>query len=114
MCVLTIPIVESSTLFDCTQVNSFARDIAGTDTSQSSTLLYLMAVGAIARRLIPSVVADRFFGSLNAYIFLTAITGTIIFCWSVVGLVVQFHGLGCFLWFLALESRVSSPQPLQV
>ncbi|GME40967.1 BRCT domain-containing protein [Neofusicoccum parvum] len=65
-------------------VNSFARDIAGIDTSQSSTLLYLMNGGAIAGRLIPSFVADRFFGSLNTYVFLTAIAGIIMFCWSVV------------------------------
>ncbi|KAL1625570.1 hypothetical protein SLS56_007229 [Neofusicoccum ribis] len=65
-------------------VNSFARDIAGIDTSQSSTLLYLMNGGAIAGRLVPSFVADRFFGSLNTYVFLTAIAGIIMFCWSVV------------------------------
>lgn len=41
--------------------------------------------GAIAGRLIPSIVADHFFGSLNTYVFLTAIAGTIMFCWSVVG-----------------------------
>ncbi|KAK0661082.1 Aspyridones efflux protein apdF [Lasiodiplodia hormozganensis] len=65
-------------------VNSFAHNIIHVPSSKSLTLLYLMNGISVAGRILPALFADRFFGSLNTFIFLTAIAGTIMLCWTAV------------------------------
>lgn len=48
---------------------------------------------SVVGRLLPGLFADRFFGPLNTYIFLTAIAGIVMFCWTAV------HSLsGLMIW----------------
>ncbi|KAL0254391.1 hypothetical protein SLS55_009866 [Diplodia seriata] len=65
-------------------VNSFAHGIIHIPSSKSLTLLYLMNGVSVAGRILPALFADRFFGSLNTFIFLTAIAGIVMFCWTAV------------------------------
>ncbi|KAL1643274.1 hypothetical protein SLS58_004945 [Diplodia intermedia] len=65
-------------------VNSFAHGIIHIPASESLTLLYLMNGVSVAGRILPALFADRFFGSLNTFIFLTAIAGVVMFCWTAV------------------------------
>ncbi|EKG09236.1 Major facilitator superfamily [Macrophomina phaseolina MS6] len=37
---------------------------------------------SVAGRILPALFADRFFGPLNTFIFLTAIAGIVMFCWT--------------------------------
>ncbi|KAH7060468.1 MFS monocarboxylate transporter [Macrophomina phaseolina] len=63
-------------------VNSYATSIIHIPSSSSLTLLYLMNGVSVAGRILPALFADRFFGPLNTFIFLTAIAGIVMFCWT--------------------------------
>lgn len=65
-------------------VNSYAHDVIHVPSSNSLTLLYLMNGVSVAGRILPGLFADRFFGPLNTFIFLTAIAGIVMFCWTAV------------------------------
>ncbi|GME54748.1 mfs monocarboxylate transporter [Neofusicoccum parvum] len=65
-------------------VNSYAHDIIHIPSSKSLTLLYLMNGVSVAGRILPALFADRYFGPLNTFIFLTAIAGIVMFCWTAV------------------------------
>lgn len=65
-------------------MNSYAHNIINIPSSQALTLLYLMNGVSVAGRILPALFADQYFGPLNTFIFLTAIAGVVMFCWTAV------------------------------
>ncbi|MCJ1341413.1 hypothetical protein MMC09_006709 [Bachmanniomyces sp. S44760] len=81
-------------------IGSFARNIVGLSYSQSINLLLIMNGVGIPGRLVPAILADRFFGPLNTIIPVAFVTGLTLYCWAFVqsqnGLVAfaVIYGLG--------------------
>ncbi|KAF2084030.1 MFS general substrate transporter [Saccharata proteae CBS 121410] len=80
-------------------INSYAEDIINIPSSQSLTLLYLMNGVSIAGRIIPAIFADRYFGAINTFIFLTAIAGIVMYCWSAVSSLTSLEIWAAFYGF---------------
>ncbi|KAF5878167.1 putative mfs monocarboxylate transporter protein [Botrytis fragariae] len=80
-------------------ISIFSRDILLVSTRQSTTLLLVINGVGIFGRIIPGLVADRWFGSVYCLAITTFVSGSLIFCWIAIhgfpGLIawVVFYGL---------------------
>lgn len=66
------------------QIDSFALDVIGTSRSDSLTMLYIINGLGIPGRIVPGLIADRFFGILKIYVVLGIVAGILLYCWITV------------------------------
>lgn len=65
-------------------VSSFARDILHVPYSTSINLLLIMNGMGLLGRLIPGLIADRFYGPFNTMLPICVVTTVILYCWTAV------------------------------